>query len=69
MVKKYLPGILVLIVLIISYSFLLLISPETAARLSIEDGIIEYLGAVFYFFAACVLFYLFLITKSDKGIY
>ncbi len=65
MTNKYIAPIIIFILLVCSYSVLLTESPDTAFRLSVEDGIIEYLSAIFFFLASLILFYLFAITTSE----
>ncbi|MGB8492081.1 MAG: hypothetical protein WCE64_13575 [Bacteroidales bacterium] len=65
MYKKYFAAIVILILLIISYLVLLTESPDTALRLSREDGIVENLSAIFFFLASCIMFYIFVVTKTD----
>ena len=65
MKREYFAAIIILILLILSYSVLLIESPETALRLSTEDRLIEYLSSIFFFLASVILFYLFAVTKSE----
>ena len=64
MKKNFLYGTVILCLLILIYFVVLIQSPEKVTRLTREDGIIESLAAVFYFFAAGLLFYLFFKSKS-----
>ena len=62
-------GLLIFLFLIASYTPLFTLSPEKVHILVREDGIIESCSAICYFFSACLLFYLFIKSKSIKGKY
>lgn len=66
--KHYLSGIILLAFILLSYLFICNLDEEKALRLSVEDGIIEYLSGIFFFIAAIISFYHFFVIKSDgKG--
>ena len=69
MEKKYLIRFILLALLILSFLAICSLDEETALKLSIEDGIIEYLSGLFFFMAAIMSFYHFVTVKSGENKY
>lgn len=67
--KHYLSGIILLAFILLSYLFICNLDEEKALRLSVEDGIIEYLSGIFFFIAAIISFYHFFVVSSLDRIY
>lgn len=67
--KKYLTGLILLALIILSFLAICSLEEDKAFKLSLEDGIIEYLSGLFFFMAAMVSFYHFYNFKSDKDKY
>ncbi len=66
--KNCLLAVFLLGFLIISYWIIGWLDEETAFKLSVEDGVIEYLSSLFFFIAALISFYHFFVVKSvDKS--
>jgi hypothetical protein len=58
-----------LIFLMASYSFLSFLSPAEAIRLTQEDGLIENISAICWFFSAIIMYIVFIKSKSDQKIF
>lgn len=67
--KNFLTGIILLVVLILSFLVICSLDEEKAFKLSVEDGIIEYLSGLFFFIAALISFYHFITVKSGERKY
>lgn len=66
--KKWLSGVFLLAILLFSYWIIGRLDEKTAFKLSVEDGVIEYLSSLFFFIAALISFYHFFVVKSvDKS--
>lgn len=65
--KHYLTGMFLLAFLLLSYLFICSLDEEKAFRLSVEDGIIEYLSGLFFFLASLVSFYHFAVVRSSEN--
>lgn len=60
---------IVFFLLIFPYSLLFIQTPAQIEYLTLEDGIVENLSALFYFMASCVCILLFFKSKSAEKIY
>ena len=67
--RAYLPPMIVLLLLIFPFSLLFFQTPEQIENLTREDGIVENLSALFYFFASCVCILCFIKSRSTERIY
>lgn len=67
--RAYLFPMIVFLLVIFPYSLLFIQSPEQIERLTVEDGIVENLSALFYFAASCVCIFLFIKSRSAEKIY
>lgn len=69
MKKNILIGLFLLTLVVLSFLVICSLDEEKAFKLSIEDGIIEYLSSLFFFLAAIMSFYHFFTVKSGKSKY
>lgn len=69
MKKIYLTGFILLALIILSFLVICSLDEDKAFKLSVEDGIIEYLSGLFFFMAALVSFYHFYYVKSGGDNY
>ncbi len=69
MKKTYLTGFILLALLVLSFLVICSLDEDKAFKLSIEDGIIEYLSGLFFFMAAIMSFYHFVTVKPGKNNY
>lgn len=69
MKKKILLGCISLAILVLSYTPLFILNPEDSVKLTLEDGIIQNISAICYFLSMCIIFYLFINSKSTKSDY
>ena len=67
--RIYLPPMIVFLLLIFPFSLLFFQTPEQIEHLTREDGIVENLSALFYFFASCVCILCFIKSRSTEKIY
>ncbi len=67
--RTYLLPMVVFFLLIFPYSLLFIQTPVQIENLTVEDGIVENLSALFYFSASCVCILLFVKSRSPKKIY
>lgn len=66
MKKNYLTGFILLALIILSFVVICSLDEDKAFKLSIEDGIIEYLSGLFFFMAAIMLFAILLTLNQGR---
>lgn len=68
MKKNYLTGFILLALIVLSFLIICSLDEDKAFKLSLEDGIIEYLSGLFFFMAAIISFYHFVTLKAGGKI-
>ncbi|WP_421799206.1 hypothetical protein [Haliscomenobacter sp.] len=67
--RAYLLPTIVFFLLIFPYSLLFIQTQEQIENLTVEDGIVENLSALFYFIASCICILVFIKSRSAEKIY